>query len=196
MSHVPPPHERPWRHPSELPAPPQEPVSNRARTIAIVGGTLGLAAVAMVALMVTPNREEVVAPSSSRSPGPAAMFTAPPASNEVVRVKFAATERIEQRWAMVRAGGTTLMWESAEAKESARYTVAMSAPATNDRLVVVGDAELDVTLDDIGGSALEAGTLLLDERGELVAVIDERGDVLLLVADDTINVVDANDARD
>ena len=196
MSHVPPPHERPWRHPSELPAPPQEPVSTRARTIAIVGGTLGLAAVAMVALMVTPNREEVVAPSSSRSPGPAAMFTAPPASNEVVRVKFAATERIEQRWAMVRAGGTTLMWESAEAKESARYTVAMSAPATHDRLVVVGDAELDVTLDDIGGSALEAGTLLLDERGELVAVIDERGDVLLLVADDTINVVDANDARD
>ncbi|MBA3802870.1 MAG: hypothetical protein H0X22_08190 [Acidimicrobiia bacterium] len=196
MSHVPPPHERPWRHPSELPAPPQEPVSTRARTIAIVGGTLGLVAIAMVALMVTPNREEVVAPSSSRSPGPAAMFTAPPASNEVVRVKFAATERIEQRWAMVRAGGTTLMWESAEAKESARYTVAMSAPGTNDRLVVVGDAELDVTLDDIGGSALEAGTLLLDERGELVAVIDERGDVLLLVADDTINVVDANDARD
>ena len=196
MSHVPPPHERPWRHPSELPAPPQEPVSTRARTIAIVGGTLGLAAVAMVALMVTPNREDVVAPSSSRSPGPAAMFTAPPASNEVVRVKFAATERIEQRWAMVRAGDTTLMWESTAASESARYTVAMSAPATNDRLIVVGDAALDVTLDDIGGSTLEAGTLLLDERGELVAVIDERGDVLLLVADDTINVVDANDARD
>ncbi len=196
MSHVPPPHERPWRHPSELPAPPQEPVSTRARTIAIVGGTLGLVAIAMVALMVTPNREEVVAPSSSRSPGPAAMFTAPPASNEVVRVKFAATERIEQRWAMVRAGDTTLMWESTAASESARYTVAMSAPATNDRLIVVGDAALDVTLDDIGGSTLEAGTLLLDERGELVAVIDERGDVLLLVADDTINVVDANDARD
>jgi len=196
VSHVPPPHERPWRHPSELPAHPQEPVSTKARTVAIVGGSLGLVAIAMVALMVTPSREEVVAPSSSRSPGPAAMFTAPPASNEVVRVKFAATERIEQRWAMVRAGDTTLMWESAEAKESARYTVAMSAPATNDRLVVVGDAELDVTLDDIGGSALEAGTLLLDERGELVAVIDERGDVLLLVADDTINVVDANDARD
>ncbi len=196
MSHVPPPHERPWRHPSELPAFPQEPVSTRARTIAIVGGTLGLVAIAMVALMVTPNREEVVAPSSSRSPGPAAMFTAPPASNEVVRVKFAATERIEQRWAMVRAGDTTLMWESTAASESARYTVAMSAPATNDRLIVVGDAALDVTLDDIGGSTLEAGTLLLDERGELVAVIDERGDVLLLVADDTINVVDANDARD
>ena len=196
MSHVPPPHERPWRHPSELPAPPQEPVSTRARTIAIVGGTLGLVAIAMVALMVTPNREEVVAPSSSRSPEPAAMFTAPPASNEVVRVKFAATEHIEQRWAMVRAGDTTLMWESTAASESARYTVAMSAPATNDRLIVVGDAALDVTLDDIGGSTLEAGTLLLDERGELVAVIDERGDVLLLVADDTINVVDANDARD
>ncbi|MBA3399587.1 MAG: hypothetical protein H0U01_06460 [Acidimicrobiia bacterium] len=196
MSHVPPPHERPWRHPSELPAPPQEPVSTKARTVAIVGGTLGLVAIAMVALMVTPSREEVVAPSSSRSPGPAAMFTAPPASNEVVRVKFAATERIEQRWAMVRAGDTTLMWESTAASESARYTVAMSAPATNDRLIVVGDAALDVTLDDIGGSTLEAGTLLLDERGELVAVIDERGDVLLLVADDTINVVDANDARD
>ncbi|MEJ7720615.1 MAG: hypothetical protein WKF58_09285 [Ilumatobacteraceae bacterium] len=111
-------------------------------------------------------------------------------------MKFAATERIEQRWAMVRAGDTTLMWESTAASESARYTVAMSAPATNDRLIVVGDAALDVTLDDIGGSTLEAGTLLLDERGELVAVIDERGDVLLLVADDTINVVDANDARD
>lgn len=171
-------------------------MSTKARTVAIVGGTLGLVAIAMAALMVTPSREEVVAPSSSRSPGPAAMFTAPPASNEVVRVKFAATERIEQRWAMVRAGDTTLMWESTAASESARYTVAMSAPATNDRLIVVGDAALDVTLDDIGSSTLEAGTLVLDERGELVAVIDERGDVLLLVADDTINVVDANDARD
>ncbi|CAN5779661.1 hypothetical protein BH24ACT6_BH24ACT6_00220 [soil metagenome] len=39
-------------------------MSTRARTIAIVGGTLGLVAIAMVALMVTPNREEVVAPSS------------------------------------------------------------------------------------------------------------------------------------
>lgn len=124
------------------------------------------------------------------------MFTAPPVSDEVVRVRFAAAGRVEQRWAMVRAGDTTLMWESAEPSESARYTVAVSAPATNDRLIVVGDAEFDVTLDDIGGSALEAGTLLLDERGELVAVIDERGDALLLVADDTINVVDANDARD
>ncbi|MEJ7720616.1 MAG: hypothetical protein WKF58_09290 [Ilumatobacteraceae bacterium] len=69
MSHVPPPHERPWRHPSELPAHPQEPVSTKARTVAIVGGTLGLVAIAMAALMVTPSREEVVAPSSSRFAG-------------------------------------------------------------------------------------------------------------------------------
>ena len=63
MEHGPvPPHERSWRHPSELAAAEQaviraEPVSHSTRTVALTTGTVGLLAIALLVLTMTPSRD-------------------------------------------------------------------------------------------------------------------------------------------
>jgi hypothetical protein len=76
-----PPHERAWRHPSELAAANRsalsaEATSNTSRTIALVGGAAGVLAVALFVLTIAPHgRDTPVAVSSTSSPGSA---TSPP----------------------------------------------------------------------------------------------------------------------
>lgn len=50
-----PPHERPWRHPSELGPPEHEPTSGGGRLLIVTTATFGLVLVALLAVAVTPS---------------------------------------------------------------------------------------------------------------------------------------------
>lgn len=64
-----PPHERPWRHPSELGAPAHEPTSNVGRALIVTTATLSLLLVGLLAVSMTPERSAAPeAVSSSVSP--------------------------------------------------------------------------------------------------------------------------------
>lgn len=88
-----PPHERTWRHPSELAAEERalivaEPSSRSARLLALTTGTLGLLAVGLLMITITPKRtESPIALSASTTPVEAASgalrAVAPPASERV-----------------------------------------------------------------------------------------------------------------
>lgn len=73
-----PPHERAWRHPSELAAANRSALSaeesnGTSRTIALIGGAAGVLAVALLVLTLAPQRADPdpVAVSSTSNPGPA-----------------------------------------------------------------------------------------------------------------------------
>ena len=72
-----PPHERAWRHPSELAAANREALSadepsGTSRTIALVGGAAGVIVIALLVLTLAPRRNDSpVAVSSTSTPGPA-----------------------------------------------------------------------------------------------------------------------------
>ena len=51
-----PPHEREWRHPSELPAPPHEPPTPGGRLLIVATAAIGLALVGVMAMRMTPGR--------------------------------------------------------------------------------------------------------------------------------------------
>ena len=53
-----PPHERSWRHPSELPGPPPEPATRGGRLLIVAVGTVGLVLVGVLALTMTPRRAD------------------------------------------------------------------------------------------------------------------------------------------
>src|SRR5687767_3972895 len=51
-----PPHERAWRHPSELGPPPQEPTSTTGRVLIVTSATVSLLLVGLLVLTMTPGR--------------------------------------------------------------------------------------------------------------------------------------------
>jgi hypothetical protein len=51
-----PPHERAWRHPSELPAPRHEPPTRGGRALIVATAAIGLSLVGMMAIRMTPGR--------------------------------------------------------------------------------------------------------------------------------------------
>lgn len=70
-----PPHERPWRHPSELGPPEHEPTPGSARLLIVTTATFGLVLVALLAVAVTPSST-----TSTDGPPTVAAVRAVPAS--------------------------------------------------------------------------------------------------------------------
>jgi hypothetical protein len=83
-----PPHERSWRHPSELPGTPPEPATRGGRLLIVAVGTVGLVLVGVLALTMTPQRADragqAVATTTLALLAPSVMSaevaTAPPAT--------------------------------------------------------------------------------------------------------------------
>lgn len=92
-----PPHERNWRHPSELAAAEQaevraEPVPPALRWFAITTGSVGLVAIAVLVLTVSPSRSSSpVAMSATTAPGSAALDQNAPTIAAVRRPSTVAT---------------------------------------------------------------------------------------------------------
>jgi hypothetical protein len=73
-----PPHERPWRHPSELGPPSHEPTSTGGRVLIVTTATLSLLLIGLLALSMTPDRGgdppvAVQATNEDPTAGPAAL---------------------------------------------------------------------------------------------------------------------------
>jgi hypothetical protein len=94
-----PPHERHWRHPSELAAEERElaraqPVRGRARIVALTTGSAGLAAIAVLFLTVTPTRHaQPVAVSATTDPSAAVADDESRAAATIVAARRTAPER-------------------------------------------------------------------------------------------------------
>ncbi len=201
MESIPPPHERSWRHPSELPPPvPDNPIG-AGRALATITGLCGLVLVAVVALAVTPASSSVTVSGSSPSAFARANVAGvssgptgdPPTSIVIVRVADSDAT----------AGGHTAMtvWLSDDEPADAlmmtevadvaivrlidtdvagtaayvQYQLAGDAPNGEDRVVVAMDDPVEVSLGSVASLGAEPGTLVTDGDGRLVAVCDEEG---------------------
>jgi hypothetical protein len=78
-----PPHERAWRHPSELPPPPHEPTTPAGKALIVTSAAVGLIMVGLLAMTMTPDRgaaPAVVASTASpvRAAAAVAVSVVPP----------------------------------------------------------------------------------------------------------------------
>ncbi|CAN5780226.1 hypothetical protein BH20ACT4_BH20ACT4_12510 [soil metagenome] len=201
MESIPPPHERSWRHPSEIPPPATEHPSNGLRALATVTGLCALVLVAVVALAVTPSSSTVTVSGSSPSAvvranvAGVSSATSRESPTSVVIVRVADTD--------ASAGGYTAItvWLSgagpadalmmtevagvaivrlidtgvARTGEYVQYELAGDAPDDDERVVVETDAPLEVAFGKVAAVGADPGTLVIDEDGHLVAVCDEQG---------------------
>jgi hypothetical protein len=102
---VPPPHERSWRHPSELAPPAPDPPTRSFRIAAAATGAAGVALVGLLAVVITPGVAPVTVSSSTITP---AAFATSPASLTVTTAGFpvAVAPSGERRVALVSANMT------------------------------------------------------------------------------------------
>jgi len=201
VERIPPPHERSWRHPSELPPPTPEDPTSGLRALAVVTGLCGLVLVTVVALAITPTSSSVTVNDSSPSAAVRANVAAVSSGStaetpiSVVIVRVAGSDAA--------AGGRTAMtvWLSgdvpadalmmfevadvaivrlidtdvAETADYVQYQLADAVPDTEDRVIVAMDDPVEVSLGAVASLGAEPGTLVIDDDGHLVAVCDERG---------------------
>lgn len=229
-----PPHERTWRHPSELAAEQHalaraETAGPTTRIFAFTTGTLGLLAVGLLIVAVTPGRSEApVAVSATTTPvaadgAPAARPSASPEATDRApiglrgRPEVLATPIGEGRYAVVTAADLTGTGGSAgigtavavevpsgrahDARVVGRAGAALlvelertepgieladERPEGHDVVTVMAEPPVTIVLDDLAELAVEEGTAVLDDDGELVGLCS-RGDdetELLIVIDE------------
>ncbi|MDQ3391640.1 MAG: hypothetical protein M3508_09950 [Actinomycetota bacterium] len=213
MESIPPPHERSWRHPSELPPPAPENSTSGLRALATVTGLCGLVLVAVVVLAVTPSSSRVTVSGSS----PSAVVRANVAGVSSVSSRDTPTSVVIVRVADADAatGGYTAItvWLSddepadalmmtevadvaivrlidtdvARTAEYVQFELAGDAPDADDPVVVAMDDPVEVTLGSVASLGAEPGTLVTDEDGELVAVCDEQGAPRSVVVDEAFS---------
>lgn len=164
-------HERTWRHPSELAAEEREALRAQAaapstRVFALTTGTLGLLAVGVLILTVTPRRQESpIAIIATTSPAAAAVAEGSSSGSGV------ADSRVS---ALAPAFGARGSLGPARAIEP----VALATPIGDGRLVVVTRAALDDDLSDDVDVVLPSG------RAAVGHVVHRTADALVLAIDD------------
>lgn len=231
-----PPHERTWRHPSELAA--EEHAVARAatptattRVFAITTGSLGLVAVGLLMIAVTPDRAgSPVAISATTTPvvdgtlvamattavgpvdrspiglrgGPEALATPigegryavvtdadlTATSTETglgaaVRVSVPSGRMLEAR--IVGRAGEAVLVELERAEPG--VDLAEERPEGDEIVTVLVEPPVTILLDDLPSLAVEEGTAVLDDDGELVGLCSLGGDdetLLLMVTDEML----------
>ena len=201
-----PPHERPWRHPSELGPPPHEPTTTAGRVLIVATATSSLALVGLLVLTVTPDR----------SPDP----TSAGATTVRASVTFAALERPtlpmvtpigDEGWGVTtgsavagRSGILSARLPSGDVVDveimkhdaisgltvvslpaaERGYDLADSSPAPSDTVLVNGEPPIVVAMDELAALDVDEGTPVLDDDGDLVGLCTagEHGTALRPVA--------------
>jgi hypothetical protein len=200
-----PPHERTWRHPSELAAEEHaaarsEAASGISRLFAITTGSIGLLAVGMLMLAVTPGRSVApIAISATTTPvtnGPVALRG---------RAEALATPIGEGRYALVtaidladdqggdpagaRVGSAVDVSVPGGRRHEARVVgrvgdtvvveldvpepgprIAEDQPASHEVVTVLAEPPVTVVLDDLDSLDVAEGTAVLDDEGDLVGL--------------------------
>ncbi len=201
-----PPHERPWRHPSELGPPEHEPTTTAGRVLIVATATLSLALIGLLVLTVTPDR----------SPDPSSAG----ATTRSATVTFAALERPslpmvtpigDDGWAVTTTGAVAgrsgilsarlpsgdivdveivttdkdsgLTVVSLPAPESG-YDLAKGSLAPSDTVLVNGQPPRVVAMDELAALDVDEGTPVLDSDGHLVGLCtsSDHGTALRTVA--------------
>jgi hypothetical protein len=213
-----PPHERTWRHPSELAAEERalivaEPSPRGARFLALATGTLGLLAVGLLMITITPQRtDSPILLSASTTPiataqgaGRSAAAAIVPAATEAVGLRsesarVLATPIGDGRFALVTreslagsddtvidvrlpsgqmsAGSIVTASEDAVvvalAVTEPGHAIASDRPGDRDMVTVMATPPITVAYDDVDTLAVEEGTAVVDDDGNLVGICSRR----------------------
>jgi hypothetical protein len=203
-----PPHERTWRHPSELAAAERNAIRHTAvqrstRGFAIATGSIGLVAVGILMIIVTPPAQDSpVAVSATTSPSTArelpARATAPVAARAVAQAL--ATPIGDGRRALITAPGATIRRGSeldvqltngpvvtavvdattagvvvvSLASGANGHAIASSQPDPDEIVTVLAEPPVTIAFAALTTIDAEEGTPVLDGDGELIGLCSQR----------------------
>lgn len=200
-----PPHERSWRHPSELgPGADHEPTTAGGKALIVTTATLGLLLVGVLAIAMTPDRSsspEAVASTISglrQEPTSAAALEQPalpmvtPLGDDGwgvttmsalagrsgrVAVRLPSGAEVEAEILTTdRSTGLTVVSLPA----SAGYDLAMDEPAPTDTVLVHGDPPRTVTMTELAALDVDEATPVLDADGDLIGLCTQEPDGIAL----------------
>lgn len=199
-----PPHERPWRHPSELgPSPASvEPSSGRSRFLAISSGAVTAVLVAVMVVSITPKRSgapsavsaTTIAPASvqlrsvpaesapvaeAATPlGAAALSVAAPVLADTVRIDRSSMSH-DRGMALVGAPNGI---STAPTADLSTLTSATATPADDDRVILLTSSfTYDVAWSDLADLVAPDGSIVMTRDGQLLATFVD--DELRLLVD-------------
>ncbi|MBA3288184.1 MAG: hypothetical protein H0U21_09205 [Acidimicrobiia bacterium] len=187
-----PPHERPWRHPSELPPPPHEPTTTAGRLLILSSATLSLLLIGALAVTVTPGRgPATVSDASSATPG------GQPASFASVSIQVPlpmATPVGDGHLALTTLDATVHAadWVNVQlpSGRAVRVEVVRAASAGGIAVVVLPDTT-EQAVELAIGSVVPTDTVLVDGPEPTVIALS---DLVALDVDDGTPVLDASGA--
>jgi len=187
-----PPHERPWRHPSELGPPEHEPTSTNGRVLIVTTATLSLLLIGLLALSMTPGRgaDPIAVGSTTEqvSAVPAALeqpslpMVTPLGDDGWGVTTLQATTADSGRMAARLPSGNVIDVHIVDRDEESGvtlvslptrtrgYELAAASPAPSDTVVVHGLEPMVVSMVEIAGLDVAEGTPILDDRGDLVGL--------------------------
>ncbi len=136
-----PPHERPWRHPSELGPPEHEPTAGGGRLLIVTTATFGLVLVALLAVAVTPSST-----TSTDAPPTVAAVRAAPASLVPASLVHFEPEIAAPMVAPVGLGGLALTTAAAVRGMAGELTVQLPSGQAVDAAVMSVDESRDIAV--------------------------------------------------
>jgi hypothetical protein len=182
-----PPHERQWRHPSELaPTAADIDTPTNARALILATGTTALLLAAVLVVAISPSRS--AAPSAvSATTLPAATIELQRAAAEVEREVAGTQEAIRpQRNTILSENGLALVGapnavSAAPVGDADDFAIAGDIPAGTERVIVLTASHAyDLRWGDIGDIAAPNGSIVMTRDGSLLAMFVS-GELRLLV---------------
>ena len=191
-----PPHERSWRHPSELGPPEHEPTTTTGHVLIATTALVGIGLIGMLVLTFTPDHSDDLSTAGATTTRAATVAALEQPELPVVTPigdegwGVTTTGAVEGRSGMLsarlpsgvevdveivtsdRASGLTVV--SLPSRE-AGYQLADSAPAPSDTVLVDGHPPQVVAMTELAGLDVDEGTPVLDDDGDLVGLCT-RGD--------------------
>jgi hypothetical protein len=186
-----PPHERPWRHPSELGPPAHEPTSTSGRVLIVTTATLSLLLIGLLALSMTPGRGADPVAVEATTDGPATQLAAlerpalpmvTPLGDDgwavtssgavgerrgTMAARLPSGEVVDVEIVRLAQSGVTLVSLPARTEG---YQLAASSPAPTDTVVVHAADPVVVPMVDVARLDVAEGTPVLDGDGALVGI--------------------------
>jgi hypothetical protein len=205
-----PPHERAWRHPSELGPPPHEPTSRSGRVLIASTATLGLLLVGILAITMTPRRSASPVAATSTALGlrgaPAddaagglpmvtpigedgwAVTTADAladVSGGTARVQLATGGVVVVR--IVRTVDEVTVVSLPDGIDADAFDVSDARPSGDDPVVVHDEDEpFAVPMGELANADLQEATPVLDEEGRLLGLATGKPDAHWMVPVETV----------
>jgi hypothetical protein len=205
-----PPHERTWRHPSELAAAERNLIRlsephPATRVIAVVGGTLGLLAIGALLVTVTPRRlASPVAVSATSTPPLRASAALARLATPIGDGKRAIMTLLDHAASVFERGSeidvrlasgptvTAVVERSDQGvlvvtlhADGDGHAVARSLPEPDELVTVLSDPPVTVPFSQVGSVDAEDGTPVLDSHGALVGLCEKSADNRMRLLDVT-----------